>query len=95
MEKRSLKDALRVRPKDDFVRQGSSRDISTRRQRDKSTKPMLVKVAFYWHEQTDLDIEELRRKVQQKYHRKLSRSEISEALVKIALKSEKILDQLA
>ena len=95
MEKKSLKDAITIKPKDEFVRQGSSGDRSTSRQRDKSPKPRPVKVSFYWDPETNLGIERLNVKFQEKYQRKLTRSELVEALVKIALKNEKILDQLA
>jgi hypothetical protein len=47
MEKKSLKEAIGIRPQDEFVRQGSSGDKSTNLQIDKSAKIKSVKVSFY------------------------------------------------
>jgi hypothetical protein len=53
-----------------------------------------VKVSFYWDLETEQDVEQLRLKFFEKYRRKLTRSEVVEALVRKALKNDKILDEL-
>ena len=94
MEKKSLKEAIGIRPQDDFVRQGVLGDKSTNLQIDQSLKTKPVKVSFYWDPETDQDVEQLRLRFFEKYRRKLTRSEVVEALVRNALKNEKILDEL-
>jgi hypothetical protein len=94
MEKKSLKEAIGIRPKDEFVRQGLSGDKSINLQTDKSPKTKPVKVSFYWDPETERDVEQLRLKFFEKYQRKLTRSEIVEALVRNALRNETILDEL-
>jgi hypothetical protein len=94
MEKKSLKEAIGIRPQDDFVRQGSSGDKSINLQVDQSPKIKPVKVSFYWDPETEQDVEQLRLRFFEKYRRKLTRSEVVEALVRSALKNEKILDEL-
>jgi hypothetical protein len=94
MEKKSLKEAIGIRPKDAFVRQGLPGDKSINLQTDKSPKTKPVKVSFYWDPETERDVEQLRLKFFEKYQRKLTRSEIVEALVKNALRNETILDEL-
>jgi hypothetical protein len=94
MEKKSLKEAIGIRPKDEFVRQGLSGDQPTNLQIDKSPKVKPVKVSFYWDPETERDVEQLRLKFFEKYQRKLTRSEIVEALVRNALRNETILDEL-
>jgi hypothetical protein len=94
MEKKSLKEAIGIRPRDEFVRQGFSGDKSTNQQIDKSPKAKPVKVSFYWDPETEQDVEQLSLKFFEKYRRKLTRSEVVEALVRNALKNEKILDEL-
>lgn len=94
MEKRSLKAAAGIKPKDDFVQQGRYAEKETSQQRDKSLSSPAVKVSFYWNPDTEQDIEELRLKFLQKHRRKLTRSEVVEQLVKIALRNQKILDML-
>jgi hypothetical protein len=94
MEKKSLKEAIGIRPQDDFVRQGSSGHKSINLQVDKSPKIKPVKVSFYWDPETEQDVEQLRLRFFERYRRKLTRSEVVEALVKNALKNEKILDEL-
>ena len=94
MEKKSLKEAIGIRPQDEFVRQGSSGDKSINLQVDKSPKIKPVKVSFYWDPETEQDVEQLRLRFFEKYRRKLTRSEVVEALVRNALKNEKILDEL-
>jgi hypothetical protein len=94
MEKKSLKEAIGIRPQDEFVRQGSSGDKSINLQIDKSLKIKPVKVSFYWDPETEQDMEQLRLRFYEKYRRKLTRSEVVEALVRSALKNEKILDEL-
>jgi hypothetical protein len=94
MEKKSLKEAIGIRPQDAFVRQGLPSDKSTSIQIDKSPKPKPVKVSFYWDPETDQDVEQLRLRFFEKHRRKLTRSEVVEALVRNALKNENILDVL-
>jgi hypothetical protein len=94
MEKKSLKEAIGIRPQDEFVRQGLSGDKSINLQIDKSLKIKPVKVSFYWNPETEQDVEQLRLRFYEKYRRKLTRSEVVEALVRNALKNEKILDEL-
>jgi hypothetical protein len=94
MEKKSLKEAIAIRPQDDFVRQGSSGDKSINPQVDKSPKIKPVKVSFYWDPETEQDVEQLRLRFFEKHRRKLTRSEVVEALVRHALKNENILDEL-
>jgi hypothetical protein len=94
MEKKSLKEAIGIRPKDAFVRQGLPGDKSINLQTDKSPKTKPVKVSFYWDPETERDVEQLRLKFFEKYQRKLTRSEIVEALVRNALRNETILDEL-
>jgi hypothetical protein len=94
MEKKSLKEAIGIRPQDAFVRQGLSSDKSTNRQIDKSPKLKPVKVSFYWDPETEQDVEHLRLRFFEKHRRKLTRSEVVEALVRNALKNENILDEL-
>jgi hypothetical protein len=94
MEKKSLKEAIGIRPQDAFVRQGLSSDKSTSLQIDKSPKPKPVKVSFYWDPETEQDVEQLRLRFFEKHRRKLTRSEVVEALVRNALKNENILDEL-
>ncbi len=94
MERKSLKDAIGIKPQDEFVRQGSSNDMSTNRQRDKSLKAKPVKVSFYWDPQTEQQLEQVRVTLLTKRQRKFTRSELAEALVKIALKNDKVLDLL-
>ena len=94
MEKKSLKEAIGIRPQDAFVRQGLPSDKSTSLQIDKSPKPKPVKVSFYWDPETDQDVEQLRLRFFEKHRRKLTRSEVVEALVRNALKNENILDEL-
>jgi hypothetical protein len=94
MEKKSLKEAIGIRPQDEFVRQGLSEDKSINLQIDKSLKIKPVKVSFYWNPETEQDVEQLRLRFYEKYRRKLTRSEVVEALVRSALKNEKILDEL-
>jgi hypothetical protein len=94
MEKKSLKEAIGIRPQDAFVRQGLPSDKSTSIQIDKSPKPKPVKVSFYWDPETDQDVEQLRLRFFEKHRRKLTRSEVVEALVRNALKNENILDEL-
>jgi hypothetical protein len=94
MEKKSLKEAIGIRPQDEFVRQGLSGDKSTNLQIDKSSKIKPVKVSFYWDPETEQDVEQLRLRFFEKYRRKLTRSEVVEALVRNALKNEKIIDEL-
>jgi hypothetical protein len=94
MEKKSLKEAIGIRPQDAFVRQGLSSDMSTSLQIDKSPKPKPVKVSFYWDPETEQGVEQLRLKFFEKHRRKLTRSEVVEALVRNALKNENILDEL-
>jgi hypothetical protein len=94
VEKKSLKEAIGIRPQDAFVRQGSSGDKSTNLQINKSSKAKPVKVSFYWDPGTEQDVEQLRLKFFEKYRRKLTRSEVVEALVRNALKNEQILDEL-
>jgi hypothetical protein len=94
MEKKSLKEAIGIRPQDTFVRQGLSSDKSTSVQIDKSPKPKPVKVSFYWDPETEQDVEQLRLSFFEKHRRKLTRSEVVEALVRNALKNENILDEL-
>jgi hypothetical protein len=94
MEKKSLKEAISIRPQDEFVRQGLSGDKSINLQIDKSLKIKPVKVSFYWNPETEQDVEQLRLRFYEKYRRKLTRSEVVEALVRSALKNEKILDEL-
>lgn len=102
-EKKSLKDALRVRPADAFVDQGSaSGDQPTRGQISKSTKRQKskapverpIKVSFYWQMETERGLEEFRTKLLSK-RRKLTRSQIIEALVKRGVKDERFLEELA
>jgi hypothetical protein len=76
------------------VRQGLSGDKSINLQIDKSLKIKPVKVSFYWNPETEQDVEQLRLRFYEKYRRKLTRSEVVEALVRSALKNEKILDEL-
>jgi hypothetical protein len=94
MEKKSLKEAIGIRSQDEFVRQGSSGDKSINLQIDTSPKIKPVKVSFYWDQETEQDVEHLRLRFFEKYRRKLTRSEVVEALVRNALKNEKILDEL-
>jgi hypothetical protein len=94
MEKKSLKEAIGIRPQDAFVRQGLPSDKSTSIQIDRSPKPKPVKVSFYWDPETDQDVEQLRLRFFEKHRRKLTRSEVVEALVRNALKNENILDEL-
>ena len=94
MEKKSLKEAIGIRPQDESVRQGLSGDKSINLQIDKSLKIKPVKVSFYWNPETEQDVEQLRLRFYEKYRRKLTRSEVVEALVRSALKNEKILDEL-
>ena len=94
MEKKSLKEAIGIRSQDEFVRQGLPGDKSTNLQIDKSSKTKPVKVSFYWDPKTEQDVEQLRLRFYEKYRRKLTRSEVVEALVRSALKNEKILDEL-
>jgi hypothetical protein len=94
MEKKSLKEAIGIRPQDAFVRQGLSSDKSTSIQIDKSPKSKPVKVSFYWDPETEQDVEQLRLRFFEKHRRKLTRSEVVEALVRNALKNENILDEL-
>jgi hypothetical protein len=94
MEKKSLKEAIGIRPQDEFVRQGLSGDKSTNLQIPKSSKAKPVKVSFYWDPETEQNVEQLRLKFFEKYRRKLTRSEVVESLVRNALKNEKILDEL-
>ena len=94
MEKKSLKEAIGIRSQDEFVRQGSSGDKSINLQIDKSPKNKPIKVSFYWDQETEQDVEHLRLRFFEKYRRKLTRSEVVEALVRNALKNEKILDEL-
>ena len=94
MEKKSLKEAIGIRPQDEFVRQGLPGDKSTSLQINKSSKAKPVKVSFYWDLETEQDVEQLRLKFFEKYRRKLTRSEVVEALVRKALKNDKILDEL-
>ena len=94
MEKKSLKEAIGIRSQDEFVRQGLSGDKSTNLQIDKPSKIKPVKVSFYWNPETEQDVEQLRLRFYEKYRRKLTRSEVVEALVMSALKNEKILDEL-
>jgi hypothetical protein len=94
MEKKSLKEAIGIRPQDAFVRQGVASDKSISRQIDKSPKSKPVKVSFYWDPETEQDVEQLRLKFFEKHRRKLTRSELVEALVRNALKNENILDEL-
>jgi hypothetical protein len=94
MEKKSLKEAIVIRPQDAFVRQGLPSDKSTSIQIDKSPKPKPVKVSFYWDPETEQDVEQLRLRFFEKHRRKLTRSEVVEALVRNALKNENILDEL-
>jgi hypothetical protein len=94
MEKKSLKEAIGIRPRDAFVRQGLSSDKSTGIQIDKSPKLKPVKVSFYWDPETEQDVEQLRLRFFEKHRRKLTRSEVVEALVRSALKNENILDEL-
>ena len=94
MEKKSLKEAIGIRSQDEFVRQGLSGDKSTNLQIDKPSKIKPVKVSFYWNPETEQDVEQLRLRFYEKYRRKLTRSEVVEALVRSALKNEKILDEL-
>jgi hypothetical protein len=94
MEKKSLKEAIGIRSQDEFVRQGLPGDKSSNLQIDKSPKTKPVKVSFYWDPETEQDVEQLRLRFFEKYRRKLTRSEVVEALVRNALKNEKILDEL-
>jgi hypothetical protein len=94
MEKKSLKEAISIRPQDAFVRRGLSSDKSTSIQIDKSPKSKPVKVSFYWDPETEQDVEQLRLRFFEKHRRKLTRSEVVEALVRNALKNENILDEL-
>ena len=94
MEKKSLKEAIGIRPQDAFVRQGLPSDKSTSTQIDKSPKPKPVKVSFYWDPETEQDVEQLRLRFFEKHRRKLTRSEVVEALVRNELKNENILDEL-
>jgi hypothetical protein len=94
MEKKSLKEAIGIRPQDAFVRQGLSSDKLTSIQIDKSPKSKPVKVSFYWDPKTEQDVEQLRLRFFEKHRRKLTRSEVVEALVRNALKNENILDEL-
>jgi hypothetical protein len=94
MEKKSLKEAIGIRPQDAFVRQGLPSDKSTSIQIDKSPKPKPVKVSFYWDPETDQDVEQLRLRFFEKHRRKLTRSEVVEELVRNALKNENILNEL-
>jgi hypothetical protein len=94
MEKKSLKEAIGIRPRDAFVRQGLPGDKSTNIQTDKSPKPKPVKVSFYWDPETEQDVEQLRLRFFERYRRKLTRSEVVEALVRNALRNENILDEL-
>jgi hypothetical protein len=94
MEKKSLKEAIGIRPQDAFVRQGLSSDKLTSIQIDKSQKSKPVKVSFYWDPKTEQDVEQLRLRFFEKHRRKLTRSEVVEALVRNALKNENILDEL-
>jgi hypothetical protein len=71
-----------------------SSDKSINRQIGKSPKPKPVKVSFYWDPETEQDVEQLRLRFFEKHRRKLTRSEVVEALVRNALKNENILDEL-
>ena len=94
MEKKSLKEAIGIRPQDAFVRQGLSSDKSISIQIDNPPKSKPVKVSFYWDPETEQDVEQLRLRFFEKHRRKLTRSEVVEALVRNALKNENILDEL-
>lgn len=91
MEKKALKDALSVKAKEAFVSGDTQEgDKSPKRQ---VAKLPLVKVGFYWSQETENELEELRLKLR-KQGRRLTRSEVTEKLVKRALQNEQILADL-
>lgn len=93
MAKKSLKDALAIKPKDDFVSAGAPVEKSTKRQVAKPPKPRPVKVTFYFDPSTERSMEQFRLKLLER-GKKVTRSEVAEALVKTALKSEKAIEAL-